>query len=325
MSVAESFALLLTGERPSGETQIASRSSGTDVSSGPVLLGVDRGRRRHMLIPVPSDYEASDRLSRGITLTSRVLQVGPKVQTYADLSCEIPRLAQVFERLVDGLLERFKGTDAPMAVLAQTLEEWRALLQKALADISQETVLGIVGELEILQILAERSLTSIAWWKGPSGAVHDFARAGRAIEVKSTASVDCTSVRVSNLDQLDPGTVQDLHLAVVHLKEAAEAPSIDDRIDRLVEAGVPAVELEQGLGLLGYVRGMSDEVPTRFEAQSIRWWTVGDDFPGLRSSDIDPRRIAAVGRVSYDLMLAAAPNPLDDAEVTALLDGWAAS
>lgn len=322
MNVAESYALLLTGPRPELPTQVSTRSSGAVVDAGPVLLGVGHLGQRHLLIPVQTDQVASDRLSRGINLTSRVLQVGRDPQTYADLCCEIPRLAQVFERLVESLTARLNGSRSPLPVVTQTLEEWRALLQTALADISKEVVLGIVGELEVLQELADRSLSSVEWWEGPRGGVYDFVRAGRAIEVKATASVDGNAVRISNLDQLDPGALEDLHLAVVHLRESAEAPSIDERMARLIDAGVPAVDLEQAVGLLGYVRGLSDHVPTRFEVRSVRWWTVGHDFPGLRSSDIDSQRLRAIGRVSYDLMLAAAPTPIDDSQVDAMLEGW---
>lgn len=322
MRIEESFALLLTGELPEGATQLSTRPSGVTTTHGPVLLGVDRSGRRHVLIPLESGSHVTDRISRGITLASRELVVDDETQTFADLACDIPRLAQVFERLVENLIERLEGSTAPMPVIAKTLEEWRALLQQALAEISRETVLGIVGELEILRTLSERSIEAIQCWAGPSGAVHDFVRGGRAIEVKATASVDGNSVRISNLDQLDPGTVPQLHLAVVHLKESADAASIDDRIAQLIELGVPAIELEQALGLLGYVRGMSEAVATRFEVRGIRWWIVADDFPGLRSSDIDPVRLRAVGHVSYDLMLAGTPSPIADDQAEAMLTDW---
>lgn len=322
MKVGESFALLLTGDLPEGATQVSTRPSGTTTDLGQILLGVDRLGRRHVLIPCNPGSLMNDRISRGITLTPKELVVGDTTHVFADLTCEIPRLAQVFERLAEILVERLEGSNAPMPVIAQTLEEWRALLQHALADISRETVLGIVGELEILRILATHSNEAIQYWAGPRGAVHDFVRGGRAIEVKATASVDGNSVRISNLDQLDPGTVTDLHLAVAHLKESADAASIDDRIAQLIEAGVSQTELEQGLGFLGYVRGMSDAVATRFEVRGVRWWNVADDFPGLRSSDIDPGRLQAVGRVSYDLMLAAAPPHMPEQQVDLMLTEW---
>jgi len=324
-SVSEAFGLLLTGKRPGGETEMSTRYSGIDVGREQVLLGVDRELRRHILIPVDSDFDETDRVSRSVKLAPRVLQTRNGIQTYADLSCEIPRLGQVFEGLVESLLERLGDSTHPKDAVSQTLGDWRALLQKAVADIPREVVLGIVGELEILQILAERDPNAIEWWQGPAGGEHDFARSGRAIEVKATAGVDGNIVRVSNLDQLDPSLVDDLHLAVVHLKDSVDAPSIDERVERLIETGVAAADLERALGLLGYVRGISDSVHTRFEVRSIRWWEVGDDFPGIRSSDVEPQRLQAVRKVSYDLMLAAAPAPHDDQHVTVFIDDWLGS
>lgn len=322
MKISESFALLLTGELPDGATQLSTRSSGAGTTRGQMLLGVDRGGRRHLLIPVEPGSDATDRISRGINLATRELVVSGEIQTFADLACDIPRLAQVFERLVENLIERLEGSTAPMPVVSATLEEWRALLQQALADISREVVIGIVGELQILRVLVERSPEGIQCWAGPNGSVHDFVRGGRAIEVKATSSVDGNSVRISNLDQLDPGTVADLHLVVVHLKESADAMSIDDRVAELIDLGVPAIELEQRLGLLGYVVGMSDSVATRFEVRGVRWWVVDEEFPGLRASDIDPVRLRSVGHVSYDLMLAGTPSQIPDHQVDEMLMGW---
>lgn len=298
------------------------RESGATTANGKILLGVDYAARRHLLIPEDWTPNSPDRISRGITLSARDLVVDGEVHRFADLVCDIPKLAEVFESLVENLIERLDGCAVPMPVVSQTLEEWRALLQKALVDISRETVLGIVGELVVLKVLAERSTRAITHWSGPSGSVHDFVHDGRAIEVKATASVDANSVRISNLDQLDPSGVSDLHLAVVHLRESAEAFSIDERAAELVDMGIPALELEQALGLLGYIRGMSDTVATRFEVRSTRWWSVSDGFPGLRSSDIVPSRLRAVGHVSYDLLLPGVPSAMTDNQVDSMLDRW---
>src|SRR5690606_28431504 len=98
MNVGEAYALLLTGDRPEQPTQISTRPSGSMVNDQSVRLGVDNLGQRHLLIPAEADQVTTDRLSRGITLSSRLLQVGNETQAYADLCCEIPRLAQVFER-----------------------------------------------------------------------------------------------------------------------------------------------------------------------------------------------------------------------------------
>lgn len=323
MNISEAFALLLTDAPPAGEMQITTRPAQADTGLGPVLIGVDRGGKRHLLVPIDDEARSSDRISRGITLGARDLVVDDRVQRYADLACDIPRLGQVFERLVDDLVDRLHGASSAMPIVEKVLEEWRSLIQKALADISQDAVIGIVGELELLRELTQRTGQAIKAWSGPSGSVHDFVNDGSAIEVKATASVDGAVVRVSNLDQLDPSTVSDLHLCVVHLRESSDGPSIDERVEDLVEAGVPGVELEYRLGLLGYVRGMSDAIATRYEVRSLRWWSVGHDFPGLRSSDVDPERLRAITRVSYDLMLAGAPEPLPSEEVDRFLDEWA--
>ena len=67
---------------------------------------------------------------------------------------------------------------------------------------------------------------ALACWVGPSKKTHDFVAADRHLEVKTTSSVDGQSVRISNIDQLDPDTAPGgLHLLVVHCLPDESAPS----------------------------------------------------------------------------------------------------
>lgn len=323
-SVSEQFALLLGDSRRHGE-KVLTRRSGICTPLGPVLLGVDDDGLRHLLVPVPGEETPKDRVSRGINLGHRDLMFNDIEVRYADLSCTIRRLVGPFDRLVEDVLSRLGGEpNAGLNAVVSTLDDWRALLRRSLEGLSRDEVIGLIGELEIMSELASVDpVKAVLGWTGPSGAVHDFSRNGWDVEVKSTTAVNANTVRISNLDQLDPSLSTSLHLALVHLSSATDAPDIDARIDRLAYAGVPMDALETRLADMGYFRGMELSVPAQYSVREIRWWAVGDDFPGLRASDIEASRLFGVDGVSYELLIGVLPAALTDGAVAEAVGGWA--
>lgn len=322
-SISEQFALLLGDSRRHGD-QILTRRTGVMTELGPVLLGADEDGLRHLLVPVPAEEAPSDRVSRGIDLGHVDLMFNDVQVRYADLRCTIRRLVGPFDRLVDDILTRLgRDPGAGLHAVVSTLDDWRAMLRRSLEGLSRDEVIGLIGELEVMTILASSDpVKAITGWSGPSHAVHDFSLDGRDIEVKSTSAVNANLVRISNLDQLDPRLSSSLHLAVAHLSSGTDAPDIDARIDRLVDAGVPGDALEMKLAEMHYYRGMDLSVPSRYALREIRWWAVMDDFPGLRSSDIDASRLAGVNGVSYDLLIGALPDALTADEVARVVEEW---
>ena len=185
--------------------------------------------------------------------------------------------------------------------------------------------LASIGELEVLGILAKNDpLAALEAWTGPSGAIHDFALGGTHLETKTTSTVSGGSVRISNLDQLDPSLSDVLLLSVVHVVESETAPSLDERLKTLVKLGVPEHELHARVADLGYIAGTSAHVATQFDVRNVRWWRVGDDFPGLRGSDLSSTARLAIDRVQYDLILASLEPPMSQHEVDEFIAGWMA-
>ena len=281
--------------------------------------------RRCLLVPLTSEKVRPDGRSRGVALGERQLEIGGQVRSFLELSCKDDRLNLVFERLVDDVLVRLHeaGQD-PVRVAIGALDEWRELLRTARAGLDREHLLGLVGELEILRMLAESAPElALAAWAGPSGAMHDFVSEQRALEVKATSSVDGNTVRISNLDQLDPAPVDDLLLAVVHVRESVSGPTLDLRLDELVDMGMPRDELFERVAEAGYVYESGAALP-KFETRSVRLWHVSDEFPGLRRSRVNEQTLRGVSRVSYELSLDSLPRRLSDQVSEQTLRHWVA-
>lgn len=325
LGIGDHFVFLAAEAEAVSGSQLLTRPIGVIVRERDVLVGIDAAGEKHLLLPVRSDERVSDDQSQGVTLSVRPLYRQGVQVAYADLHCRGRNLDLVFERLVEDVVTRLQkatGLDA-VSVCIATLDDWRALLRTAAQALTHDAIIGLVGELEVLEkIAAHHPAAALDSWTGPSGSVHDFVAGAGALEVKTTSSIDGKSVSISDLDQLDSALVDDLHLVVVHVRQDPTAPSVAERIDHLVAAGVPRQALLERLQKVGYVYDMDLHDQDRLVAGSVRVWAVDARFPGLRRSQLPEQSLHAVTRVRYDLFLDAAPPPLADDHADRLLSEW---
>lgn len=322
--VAEHFVLLAAEAREVAGSQLLTRPVGVRVNGRDTLAAIDAAGQKHLLIPLLTSGVDGDHASQGVILGSRTLRTNSADVIYADLQCRISSLDLVFERLVEDVLKRLTAdSSTPVTTCRKVLDDWRALLRAAHQSLSREAVIGLVGELEVLRLLAgHNSVGALDAWQGPSKSVHDFVRGGTELEVKTTTSVDGNFVSISNIDQLDPGLVSSLHFVVVHAREDATAPSLDERIDDLFALGLPNDALLAKVASAGYVYGSGVSVEDRFRVRSVRAWAVGDSFPGLRRAELGEARLKGVSKIRYELALDSAPRRLADKEFDRFMATW---
>jgi hypothetical protein len=322
--VGEQFVFLAAKVKELSGTRLLTRPVGVDVEGAEILVAIDAADEKHLLVPISDSKVAEDHSSLGVVLSKRVLTIDNTNKNFADLHCRIPSLDLVFERLIEDVLSRIELESAqPAEACRQALDDWRTLLRTATDGPSRETIIGLVGELEVLRILAGHSpAAALDAWRGPSQSVHDFVRNGGELEVKTTTSVAGNTISVSNIDQLDPGLVDTLHLVVVHAIANEGSGTLDDRIDQLIAMGVPRGELLRKVDDAGYVYESGTRVDDRYEIRSVRAWPVDQAFPGLRAGEVGTQRMKGVSKIKYDLNLAAAPDPLRSEDFKSLLSSW---
>lgn len=325
LGIGDHFVFLAAESEAVSSSQLLTRPIGVIVRERDVLVGIDAAGEKHLLLPVRSDERVSDDQSHGVTVSVRRLHMHGSHAVYADLHCRARHLDLVFERLVEDVVTRLQkatGVDA-VSVCIATLDDWRALLRTAGQALPHDAVVGLVGELEVLKrISARHPAPALDSWTGPAGSVHDFVAGARALEVKTTSSIDGKSVSISDLDQLDSALVDNLHLVVVHVRDNPTAPGVAERIDHLVATGTPRQALLERLQKVGYIYDMDLHDQDRLEVRSVRFWTVDETFPGLRRSHFSEQTLHAVTRVRYDLFLDAAPPPLTDDQANRVLSEW---
>jgi Putative PD-(D/E)XK family member, (DUF4420) len=325
--VGEHFIFLETQAREVTGSQLLSRALGLKIDGRDTLAAIDVAGQKHLLIPLTASAFDGDFTSQGVTLGSRVLRTDSGDVTYADLHCRISSLETVFERLAEDVLERLTADDStPVTTCRKVLDDWRALLRAAGQNISREEVIGLIGELEVLRLLATHNpARALDAWRGPSKSLHDFVRGGDELEVKTTTSIDGNFISISNIDQIDPTALASLHLMVVHIRFDNTAPGLDERLDELIRLGVPRDALLTKVAIAGYVYGSGVQVDDQFQVRSVRAWVVGESFPGLRRAELGEIRLRGVSRIRYDLALDSAPKRLSNEEFEYLMTRWARS
>ena len=196
-----------------------------------------------------------------------------------------------------------------LAVALAHIKRWKAFLAgRSKRILSPEEVRGLVAELQYMRALYNGRLTraaALAAWCGVEKAHQDFMFGDTAVEVKSLAGRDRSTVRISSEDQLE--TVLDDLFLVVH--RLAEADQGDSALS--LNALVVAIENELGdgdaleglsskLAAFGYVPLPDYDAP-RFLVRERRTYRVSGAFPRLVRSVLP----AGITRLSYEIELEA--------------------
>lgn len=228
------------------------------------------------------------------------------------LALERTDLESVFLVIAEDLIVSSRAApnaaDAVSAVGAR-LSAWQACLKLRREGFSQERMLGLYGELILLQRLAEivGFDRAVASWTGPERGLHDFSVGQIAIEVKTCLGAH-GSVQIGSLEQLDPSGLQTLALCrvvVVRDDQGVALPELIAKIRSSADDLGHSIrrELDQRLLMSGYIDPENSTAPfDRLAITSVEAFDVQGDFPRLTREAV----AAAVLAAEYRLDLAAA-------------------
>jgi hypothetical protein len=219
------------------------------------------------------------------------------------VTLERPDLRDVYEILVlDLIAVAAASTSAELAIqhIVRRLETWQVCLRARRRGLPQEELVGLFGELTILERLAvEIGLPqAIAAWIGPLDGLHDFQSAGLAFEVKSTIGVS-HHIRVSRLDQLDAEGLDHLVLVRSRFHEAPEGTTLPELIGALrskINDIHPAsmAEFSDKIMRTGYLDADAEfYAATRIVLTEIRAFEVREGFPRLTRASVPPAIVDA--------------------------------
>lgn len=209
------------------------------------------------------------------------------------LSLEEPARRDMFAEICsDCIRSVLRGEDEGdadlLGVFVARLSAWRAFLRDQAGALSRNEIVGIIGELIILDQLLEADADAIGAWKAPYDSLHDFEQAGDHIEVKTSLG-GAHQLHISTLDQLDDAGLSSLHIAHVRLVELPDGETlggIASRIEGKLSGERARGALRNALLRRGLTPGADPEDGPRVRLVGIDFYAVGEEFPRLRRGGV---------------------------------------
>lgn len=304
----------LRGEK-TGDSDLGMPSFPLQISTeaGPARLAVGTADEPRLLLPLAAGEDFPDiGDTPGLLLLDIVLLTKGKPVRFVDMTCRDAGLEDVFRDLVSSILKRIGEKASVSDAVEGAVREYRALLKRRTQSAATlEKVLGLLGELYVLNQLLDIAPAAESTWMGPSGARHDFRRAEMAMEVKTSIRSQTSTVEISGLQQLQAPSEGKLLLAALFV-EADPAGVIT--VPRLVDSILTKAQDVARVGSILASAGYDLEAPKPFEQfafslSSFDLYRVEGDFPRLTSEDLKGTALPlGVSQVTYRLDLAAAQS-----------------
>lgn len=309
----DGWATLRRSGQKVSELEIATRSTDIETGFGPARLALGQNGEARLLLPL-SPGEHAGELQEGQSLQLRLTQIskGGEVLDFLDLVCRDPALEHVFNEVVDEILDRIRRGSGCVAACTSTLKDFRDLLDNAPEPtVDVKRIRGLVGELVYLDRLL--NLDGRAWelWRGPlkGGERHDFRGRNTSVEIKTTARVSATRVRISSIDQLAIPTDGSLHLMKFVLEQAAGAPlTVFTLASRILARCTDPDQLKSRLAGMGCDDHASSAWnAAAFQLEADEAYEVRDGFPRIVAESFLASVVpTGVSNVEYDIDLGSA-------------------
>lgn len=253
------------------------------VLAGNLPLEISAGMRAAdnapcLLLPRPLTADALFELG-GVRLTTVPDTRGPLLV----LSLEDTNRRDLFTKLCADLVEA-AASDRARALdqFLDRLDAWRKFLRDRQDGLSRSGIIGLVGELLVLERLLGRDTKLLRSWEAPVDGLHDFHARGHALEIKTGLGPSPT-ITISRLDQLETAGLRRLELIHVKLIETLDGRSLGDiiaSIRGIIPDRVPQFDhalIRRGL--------LPDDAAARnaplVQLRSMDCYAVTDGFPRL--------------------------------------------
>jgi Putative PD-(D/E)XK family member, (DUF4420) len=326
-AVAHTAWAILAGEGGPSLGNIRVFETQTSTPGGPVLLALDEGGSRHMLVPLGTDERfVDDTESAGVHVVGRVLVDAGRSRRFADILCRFPHLDSLFSELCDEMLTAISSTDggAARACLAE-LARWRELLEPERGSLLGPNALsGLCGELLMLERVVRLDPLHRAdcWW-GADRDRHDIRRGRRSLEVKASTIRQGRFPEIHGLEQLAAPPDGVLHLAWVRLERVdADGVTVPDLVERLLAMVSDRADLLARLRAVGYRMEDARAYRTvRFSVREELIYEVNDRFPRIVPTSFSGGRApAGIVRLAYVVDLSgSSPTALSEEDALAAL------
>jgi hypothetical protein len=293
---------------------------------GEVLLCVGEGGMRGILLRNPGGHSRLPSPGCGRLQISRQLlqREGGSPETYIRIDCLEQDLRDPFGFLANRVVDHLSGGSTPTRACMDAVRDFRRLLSRSGGPLpSAEEILGLTGELLLIERLVRHHQDLWKGWNGPMGSACDYSWGTHDIEVKASHLSGEPRITVNGLDQLEPaeGRTLLLYHSILSANPIGTVcvPELADAVRGLVQE---PEEFDERLSHSGYLEEQRDLwLEQRFTLHETAIYRVSDEFPLIRKSDFpDGCLPAGIAKLRFDVLLAnAAHLRLSEEEVRRMI------
>lgn len=294
-----------------GRLEVPNIETDVDAGHGKALWALGADGEPRLLIPI------GNRIVKRDLGESRNLRVGVsnyvldgRSMCFIDLMVLDKRLSGVFADLATETLARVANGESAEKAVSGTISDFRQLLERPSSiEVELSTLVGLLGELLVLERLSERSSEAVSTWMGPWEQRHDFRRGSHAIEVKTSIRADAHAVTIHGEEQLEApagGGMMLVHIRLERTEGGSE--TIERVVERITESGVDAERLNEGLENIG-CSDVKDPAwnSVAFNVEKLDIYRVRETFPRITSASFPDGSLPdGVSGLTYEIDLGAA-------------------
>lgn len=251
----------------------------------PPLLGYDASSRRCLLLPFHGPHAPSAVRSYPWELSAVARDDTGVMRTFLQLSCDNQDANERFSHLAVNVLVQLAAGHVGEE-MSCCLRAMDALSSAAAVDNVDEPnlaqVVGLYGELLVLQALISESPVNTSCWTGPLRSPQDFIHHDRSVEVKTTLGEERQHV-VHGLGQLSAGAGGAIKLLSLRV-------TVDDAgmcVQELWESTRSAVPEPVVSSITHLMRTLSKTTTNQKLKVRDAWvYSINDSFPRLVPEDV---------------------------------------
>lgn len=306
---AECWRQLREGGHDARGGEVPSLLSGIEADAGPVRFALGGNGEGRLLVPIgPSERVPAIADTPALGIVDEHYSFGRTSWRFLDLTCRAPELDRVFGEVADEIVSRIASGHGAIRACTSTLSEFRMLLIPKNSSVAAERLVGLVGELLLLEELLEIASSAADLWRGPLGDRHDFRGGSLAIEVKTTSRAANQVLHVTSIDQLLEPAGGELHLVHYTLEEVAGGSlSLGSLFTSVAGKSGNPMRIRDLLSRMDCPDPLAEEWNvTRFQLEARRCYRVDSTFPRLVPESLAAGALPpGVSKMHYDVDLSA--------------------
>lgn len=279
-------------------------------ASGQVRLGVNGEGLNLLLLPCDSNLLRKELPhTTGLEVNVKTYSVKGRNKLFLEVLCLDQKLNETFSDLVENICERVIQGQSPLQSVDSAIDDFRELLKQVSLIVTDDEVLGLLGELLQLELLARNHIDSVDNWTGPARKRHDFVFDGVSVEVKTSQRIGAPNVQIHGLEQLQAPPEGKLYLSYYRVEAVPLGGVTIPAIVEGLKSVLPVASLKEKLKQYGYTENSKKAWEKyRWNVIERKFYFIDNAFPKLTVSELGGKPIPGISDIQYSVNLELARN-----------------